>query len=340
MKRLFAPSSLIIAGLALAALVLALVIVPSSVVGSNEYIFLPDRAHPVAPLVTFPGSRDPTKGGVYFVDVIVRKATVLERIFGGLHKGADLYPANAINPPGVNDQQRQRIDLQDMRRSQQVAAAVALRAAGKNVVLQSAGALIDAVEPGKPAVGKLEPDDVITAVNGKPVQTPGNVFAVMNKVAVGARVRFTVRRGKQTLVESMKTSAADQPPRRAVVGVFLEPALDIRLPFPVRIDAGNVGGPSAGLAFALEVLEETGHDVLRGHKVAATGELRPDGSVLPIGGIRQKTIGARQAGVDAFLVPAGDNAREARRYAHGLRIIPVDTFPQALRALATLGPSA
>ena len=111
----------------------------------------------------------------------------------------------------------------------------------------------------------------------------------------------------------MKTVASDQPPRRAVVGVFLEPALDIHLPFPVRIDAGNVGGPSAGLAFALEVLEELGRDVVHGHKVAATGEIRPDGSVFPIGGIKQKTIGAREAGVDAFLVPAGENARDARK---------------------------
>ena len=271
--------------------------------------------------------------------MIVRKATVLERLFGGLHKGADLYPANAVNPPGVDDQQRRRIDLQDMQRSQEIAAAVALRAAGKKVVLQSTGALVDAIEPGKPAVGKLEPDDVITAVDGSAVRTPENVFAAMSKVRVGAVVRFTVRRGKQTLVESMKTAASDQPPRRAVVGVFLEPALDIHLPFPVRIDAGNVGGPSAGLAFALEVLEELGRDVVHGHKVAATGEIRPDGSVFPIGGIKQKTIGAREAGVDAFLVPAGENARDARANADGLRIIPVKTFPQALRALATLGPS-
>jgi PDZ domain-containing protein len=104
----------------------------------------------------------------------------------------------------------------------------------------------------------------------------------------------------------------------------------------VRIDAGNVGGPSAGLAFALDVLEELGRNVAHGNTIAATGEIEPDGSVAPIGGIKQKTIGAREAHVDAFLVPAGENARQARKYAHGLRIIPVETFPQALRALATL----
>ena len=159
------------------------------------------------------------------------------------------------------------------------------------------------------------------------------------KVQVGSTVHFTIRRGRASLVESMKTVKSDTPPTRAVVGVLLEPAIDIHLPFPVRIDVGNVGGPSAGLAFALEVMEELGHNVVHGHKIAATGELEPDGTVLPIGGIKQKTIGAREAGVDAFLVPAGDNAVQARKYAHGLRIIPVESFPQALRALATLGPA-
>jgi PDZ domain-containing protein len=77
--------------------------------------------------------------------------------------------------------------------------------------------------------------------------------------------------------------------------------------------------------------------VLHGHKIAATGELEPDGTVRPIGGIKQKTIGAREAGVDAFLVPAGENAVEAKKHAHGLRIIPVESFSQALHALATLG---
>ena len=94
------------------------------------------------------------------------------------------------------------------------------------------------------------------------------------------------------------------------------------------------------LAFALEVYEEVGHDVLHGHRVAATGEIFTDGSVGAIGGVKQITIGARQAGVDAFLVPAGQNTREARKYAHGLRIIPVESFRQALRALATLSPNA
>jgi PDZ domain-containing protein len=334
-RRAITPSRLLIAGLTLVAVVLALMVLPS-----NEYVFLPDRAHPVAPLVTVKGGHDPQRGGVYFVDVIVKKASLLERLFGGLHEGADLYPAGAINPPGVNDAQRRRIDVEDMHRSQEIAAAVALRTAGKKVTLRSTGALVDAIDPTLPAAGKLEPDDVIVAIDGKPVASPEDVFRRMSAVKAGQAVRMTIRRDKQTLVEAMKTVSSGPPTNRAIVGVSIEPSVDIKLPIPVRIDAGNVGGPSAGLAFALEVLEEMGRDVVHGHKIAATGEIRPDGSIGPIGGIKQKTIGAREAGVDAFLVPAGDNARVARQHADGLRIIPVETFPQALRALATLGPNA
>jgi Lon-like protease len=331
MKKVITPGRLVALGLILFAVAAALYVVPS-----NEYIFLPDKAHPVAPLVTVQGGHDPLHGGIYFVDVVVRKATILEKLFGGLHNGADLYPATAVNPPGVGDAQRRRIDLQDMQHSQQVAAAVALRAAGKHVILRSTGALIDEVASGMPATGKLEPDDVIVAIDGKPVHNPHDVATIMSAHKIGDKVAIAVRRGKQTLVERMGTVSSVKAPVHPVVGVVVEPALDIHLPFPVSIDAGNVGGPSAGLAFALEVLEKLGHNVVHGHKIAVTGEIFPDGSVGPIGGIKQKTIGAREAGVDAFLVPAGENARDARKYAGGLKIIPVESFPQALHALATL----
>ncbi len=331
--KIFTPARLFIAGLLLLVAVLALLVLPS-----NEYIFLPDRAHPVAPLVTVPGGHDPKVGGVYYVDVIVRKATWLERLFPGIHNGADLYPASAIDPPGVTDRLRQKLDLQDMHLSQQVAAAVALRAAGKKVVMRPVGVRVTYVGQGLPAFGKLEPGDVIVAVDGTPAVSLNALRARMRTHRPGDVVTFTVRRGTKTLVEKMKTVGIGKgKDRRPIVGIGTEQALDIHLPLQVRIDAGNVGGPSAGVAFALDVMEELGLDVVHGHKIAATGEIHPDGSIGPIGGIKQKTIGARAAHVDAFLVPAGDNAQEARKYAHGLRIIPVDTFPQALHALATLG---
>ena len=125
---------------------------------------------------------------------------------------------------------------------------------------------------------------------------------------VGDTVRFTVRRGGREKVVALKTVAAPDKSQRAIVGDLLDQASGSACRVRVSIDAGGVGGPSAGLAFALDVLEELGQNVDRGHKIAATGEIFLNGAVGPIGGIKQKTIGARQAGVDAFLVPVGERA--------------------------------
>ena len=151
----------------------------------------------------------------------------------------------------------------------------------------------------------------------------------------GDTVAFAIRRGHTSRIVNIKT-IPEPKTHRAIVGISLGNAVDVHLPIDVRINAGDVGGPSAGLAFALDILQELGRNIVRGHKIAATGEILPDGSIGRIGGVKQKTIGARQAHVDAFLVPAGEHAQEARRYAHGLRIIAVQNFPQALHALATL----
>jgi PDZ domain-containing protein len=308
---------------------------------SKDYIFLPDKAHPVAPLVNLDHTytaRGTAGGGIYYVDVFVRKATLLEQLFGGLHEGADIESPNSVLPPGMTDAQRADLEQREMHHSQQVALAVALRAAGYKVKETPTGALVSQLVSGAPALGRLEPTDVIVALDGKRVRSPADVREVMSHVRPGQRVVFTVQRGLARKLIRVGTVADRPGSKRAVVGVFLEPSEDFHFPIGISIDAGNVGGPSAGLAFALDALQELGHDVDHGHRVAATGEIFVNGDVGPIGGIKQKTIGARDAGVDTFLVPAGENARDARKYAHGLRIIPVESFQQALRALAKLPP--
>jgi PDZ domain-containing protein len=305
--------------------VLALWAIPS-----REYIFLPDRAHPVAPLVAVAGHHEAKDGGgIYFVDVIVRKASLLERLLGGLHDGATLHPASEVIPQGLNESKQRQLDLDEMRLSQQTAAAVAMRTLGTKVPLDAAGARVFSVGKGEPAAGHLHPRDVIVAVDGVPVRTPEDVTKVMRGKPIGTFVEFTVHRDGKSRTVGLHTVAAGHDSKRGIVGILLDQA-------GVSFDAHGVGGPSAGLAFALEILEQFGRNIDHGHKIAATGEIWPNGSVHPIGGIEQKTIGARAAGVDAFLVPAGENARDARKYAKGLRIIPVKSFQQALHALATL----
>ena len=327
---------LIAAGLALAAAVLLLYLIPS-----NEYIFLPDKARPLAPYVTVKGAKpDRDGGGIYYVAVGVRKASLLEKLFPGIREGSTLVPAAALLTPGQNEQQRQHQELQAMAESQEIGAAVALRELGYKVPVKSPGTVIADVNPKGPSAGKLQANDAIAAVDGH--ATP-SLTALRRQIAnrkPGQRVSLTVRRNGATRTVDVKTAPDPQNKQRSIIGVLTSCALQtptkISLPVPVHIDLGQVGGPSAGLAFALDVAEKLGHDVDRGHRVVATGEMCLDGTVLPIGGVKQKTIGAKRAGADVFLVPAGENAQEARRYAGKMRVIPVQTYRQALHALATL----
>jgi len=326
----------------LAFAVLALLIVTFLLlwlVPSNTYIFLPDRAHPVDPLVDVQGGHRPHGGGIYFVDIFVRKASLIERLWPGLHEGAQLVPRSALLAPGVTDEQREIEDQRAMTRSQQVAAAVALRAAGYRVKANPTGALIEQVASDAPAAGKLLPSDIIVAAAGNPVRTTSDLRRIVGRQRPGARIRLSVRRGSNLVQINVRTIADPHRSGRSIIGVFVQQSASIRLPLKVKIDAGNVGGPSAGLAFALDVLEQLGKDVDRGNRIAATGQLELDGAVTAVGGIRQKTIGVRLSNIHVFLVPAGDNAAEARRYADDVRIVPVQSFRQALRQLATLTKS-
>jgi Lon-like protease len=304
---------------------------------SNDYLLLPDIAHPVAPLVKVQGGKASTgPGGIYFVDVIERRASEFERLFPWIHSDATLIPASLIVPPGTSGAAARAADLREMQISQRVAAAVALRRLGYHVVVHPDGVIVNAVDLGTAAYRKLQPADVIVAVDGKPTPTIGSLRRILSPVQPGDTVQVKVRRGSKELTESLRTVDDPQQPGHALIGFEPDQAAQIKLPLKVSIDAQGIGGPSAGLAFALEVMQQLGRNVDRGHLVAATGEMELNGVVAPIGGVKQKVFDARKANVDVFLVPAGDNARVARRYAGSVRIIPVRTFGQALQALATL----
>jgi PDZ domain-containing protein len=328
--RWFTPARLAAGGLfLLGAAAFVLWLLPDS--GTD--IRLVDPAHPVDPIVSVPDdARTPQPGPIYFVDVREREARLLERLVPFLRPSG----STLVKAPPISSAVEQQIGVQDMTESQKVAAVVALRQLGRKVHTTTGGVTIVLVEKGAPAAKVLRTSDVIVAADGHKVNSVAELRAVLAKHRPGDVVQITfVRNGKRTTVP-IKTVADPQDPTHSLVGISARDNLKVKLPIPIKIDAGGVGGPSAGLAFALDILQELGRNVTHGHRIAATGEIALDGSVGPIGGVKQKTLGARKAGVDAFLVPAGENAREARRYADGLRIIPVKNFPQALRALATL----
>jgi PDZ domain-containing protein len=303
---------------------------------SDHYIITPDRARPTDPLVAIPGEEDAAgESGIYMVDVRVGRANLLERIFPGIHDGATLLPEQAVNPQGVSDRQRRRASLNDMSRSQLVAVAVALEELGRDVEVTPAGVEVQLVVPGAPADGVLEVGDVIVSVNGEEVATTDELRTAFDEVEPGDSVELNVERDEKPTEVAVETRAAQDDPERAVMGVEVQDTEDFEFPLDIEIDAGGIGGPSAGLAFALDIVDELGEDDLtRGRTVVATGALGLDGTVIPIGGVKQKAIGAKEAGADIFLVP-DRNYEEARNAVDGLRVVPVSNLSEALSVLAT-----
>jgi len=323
----------IVAGL----LALAMVVVRLSPSGGG-FLYVPHKAELLASHVRVPGEKEQTgNGGIYFVDISIRRANLLERILPAARpEGSTLVDDADVVPEGSSFEEETKAGKVEMARSEEIASAVALRAASYEVQTKARGVLIDGVYLDAPSGRELRRGDVIVSAAGKTIRTPSQLRKVMERVKPGESVALDLRRGDKDLKVAAKTLANPAEPSRAFIGIRVAQDAEIDLPLEIDIDLGDVGGPSAGLPFALEVLDELGTEVDRGYKVAATGEIEIDGTVNEVGGIKQKTYGVRQAGADIFLVPAGDNAEEARRYAGNLRIVPVENFQQALRFLETL----
>jgi PDZ domain-containing protein len=303
---------------------------------ADDFLFVPDEAKPLADKVEVEGGRAGTSGGVYYVDLFVRRIRTLEQLLPFTRpEGSTRVSEEVLTPNDESDAERRRQNVEDMERSEEVAAVVALRSLGYDVTATPTGVLVTSIAPDVPAADVLEVNDVIVSVNGVDTPTPARLRAEIGSREPGSELRLRVRRGDRTVDARVRTVPSPQDPDRAVVGILVDQDAEIELPIDVDIDLGRVGGPSAGLPFALEIVRQLGRDVTGGCRIAATGALALDGTVIPIGGVKQKTIGARRADVDFFLVPSEQNAEEARRYAEGLRIIPVESFQQALRRLAT-----
>ena len=306
------------------------------IIPAEEFIFTPGDPKPLRDKVEVESGRPGPEGDVYYVDVFVRRTSRLEDLLPFLRPdGSSVVPEQTLLPPGTTEKERDLQTAAQMQRSELVASAVALRELGHDVRARPTGALVIDVATDVPAFGKLEQGDVIVAVDGGAIHTPDDLRREIGRRRPGAKVELVVRRGDKTTKITVATVAHPLEPKRPIVGITVDQDADIELPLEVDIDLGSVGGPSAGLPFALEIARRLGRNVTHGCDIAATGELALDGTVLSVGGLKQKTIAARQEGVDVFVVPTGRNAEEARTYADDIDVVPVDSFQQALRLLTT-----
>lgn len=365
--------------LVLAAIAVASVL-PSQWVASKENTRLgveqgtpfartPASAQPVDDRIVFgdlgaAAEQFPPVGDIYFVTVTEPAQSVLSW-FVGRDEPAIQFLTNEEKFGVQTPPQRRRFALEQMRTSEQVAQYVALQRVGFEVDVIEGDVLIqdmvclaaneDNTEcvDWSPSDDVLDPGDRILEADGERIDGVEDLGRVLEGRAPGDIVTMRIDRPEAGELEvEVELTASPDDPDRTIVGFFPFDTRRVELPFDLDIDTGSIGGPSAGLAFTLTLIDElTEGELTGGADIAVTGTIELDGSVGPIGGLRQKASAVAQTGVDVFLVPGiSDAASEAQRAAFeaeleaarqaggdDLRIIPVRTLEEALAALESLG---
>ncbi len=327
----------------------------------TPYARVPSSATPVDDRVTFGeleglAEQYPPSGNFYFVTVTEPSQSVLSWLVGRDEPAVEFLTEEekfGFQTP----QQRRTFGLESMRTSEQVAQYVALKAVGYDVTIVPGDVLIsqivclvasdDGTEclESSPSDEVLDPGDRLLEVDGAPLSNVSDLSAALDGKEPGELVEIRLERpevGELTVTVEL-TSSPDEP-ERTIVGFIPFDTQRVELPFELDIDTGQIGGPSAGLAFTLTLIDElTPGELTGGQNIAVTGTIELDGSVGAIGGLRQKASAVAQSGVNVFIVPAAqgdEDIERARRAAgDGLRIIPVATVDEALASLEELGGS-
>ncbi|MFT4232289.1 MAG: PDZ domain-containing protein [Leucobacter sp.] len=237
-------------------------------------------------------------------------------------------PVSEFYPSGMTVEQRETENTALMDGSQAQAAAAAFRELGEEVGAQLT---VAGVSDGGPADGVLEPGDVIAEIDGEPVADFAALRDRIAEAGAGGELRFGILRDgaeRELVLEPRAPEGGEEP----LIGVTI--ATSYELPAQVDINLSQIGGPSAGLVFALAILDRlTPGEMLDGLTVSGTGTMSDDGRVGAIGGLDQKMWAAQRAGSDLFLMPVENCADLPEQLPPGLRIAPVDTLEEAVSAI-------
>ncbi|MEX0875118.1 MAG: site-2 protease family protein [Actinomycetota bacterium] len=296
-------------------------------------VFMPGTSFDVSVDITITGMDvDKVDGGFLLTSVAVQQPTGFG-FLAAIVQGRDIAPISNLVPSGVDAEdyfEDQRAVFQE---TQKIAAAAAAKAAGLDVDINGTGAIVSAIIPRSPAADVLEEGDVIVAVDDRAVKLADDLGRTIRTRPRGTRFELSVERGdrERTIQIRSRAGVVEGAPG---IGVFLETRdFDVQLPFTVEFREREIGGPSAGLAYALAVydlIEEA--NIAEGRDVATTGTIDLDGRIGPVGGLEEKAVSAQRAGADLFLVP-DDEVRDART--SGLEVVGVTTLEDAVRALRT-----
>ncbi|MDK8713154.1 S16 family serine protease [Brevibacterium sp. UMB1308A] len=290
--------------------------------------------HEGAEVVTISGAKTyPTSGTLDMLTVAVaggpgRKVYPSQAFWSVVKKQDTVVPSEAYYPLTTTRDQVTQENNAQMATSQDFAVAAALNHLGKKYETRLG---IGSVAAGAAVEGVVEPGDIITKLNGEKINgSAEDIARVQDTVAKGDPVELDIERDGKKLHEKITPKGTADGPK---LGVVLAPTYDF--PIDVKFNLEDVGGPSAGLVFALTIIDklEPG-DMTGGKRIAGTGQIAEDGTVSPIGGARQKVVAANEAGVEYFLSPAG-NCAEAAQAAKGLdmKVVRVDTLDTAVNAI-------
>ncbi|MFX0538277.1 YlbL family protein [Ornithinimicrobium sp. Y1847] len=271
----------------------------------------------------------PTDGELYFTTIRLQggpgdSVTAWDWLMAEFDSSLTVVPRSQVFPDDVTAEEVKEQNVSLMQHSQQDAAVVALRADGITVPEKI---MVAQVIKDAPADGVLEVDDEIISVEGDAMTDTETVRERLQQVAPGDSAQMVLRRDGEEVTIDVPTRE-DQDTGRTIVGVYLAP--DYEMPYDVKVSAGNVGGPSAGLMFALAIYDTiTPGYLTEGKAFAGTGTISGNGSVGPIGGITQKMVAARDAGAQIFLAPVGNCREVVDHQPSGLVVVPVSTFEEA-----------
>ncbi|MFM7271833.1 MAG: PDZ domain-containing protein [Actinomycetes bacterium] len=328
--------------------VVLVVVLVGTAVRLPYVIFSPGRATDVRPIITVEGARTyPSRGDLLFLTVSVsnQRPNLWRFIQASLDGDSEVIGERDYLGDSTPQQDR-RLNRALMVESQEVAKAEALEYLGYEVPVTGSGALVVEVSPNGPSDGRLRRGDLITAIDGRPIERADEIGTAVRAAPAGTTFTFSVTRGRdrERLEVPVTSRLATSGELRGRPFIGIAPATkDLRYEYPVdiTIDPGAVSGPSAGLAFTLAIIDEMSPGSLTaGRAVAVTGTIAADGTVGDVGGVAQKTVAARRAGARLMLVPPGEAAEARSRAGDSLRVVPVRTLDEAVQVLVASGGRA
>ncbi|MFI0792252.1 PDZ domain-containing protein [Micromonospora rubida] len=248
-------------------------------------------------------------------------------LFGWFSSDEAVVPRELVYPPGESQQEVEQRNEEDFRNSQTSAETAALRELGYPVQVR-----VKTVTADGPSAGALRVGDVVTSVGGTPVTSAGRLTELIRAKPAGTALTIGYTRDGAAATAQVTSREQDGRPR---IGIEIDQQQPH--PFTLSIDLNDIGGPSAGLMFALGIVDKLEPADLTGGKIiAGTGTIDDEGRVGPIGGIAQKLVGAKKAGAKVFLVPEANCAEAVRNLQPGLPLLKVGTLDDALTALTAL----